>query len=180
MPRILSNSLFVQVTASIELYAQMSEQCLPTPAKCHYLFNLRDVSKIFQGIYMAQPTLFEDRDIMARLWMHESYRAFGDRLIMNSDREQFEKIVDGILENRLQSRFHDMVTDSDGNRKNPIFAHLSLTNTEAESPAYDAILDKAGLKQYMNVRLDDYNEIMKKKPLNLVMFQAGGDWSWGL
>ena len=69
------------VLASNELYQTLCQKMLPTPAKCHYLFNLRDVSKIFQGIYMAEPVLFEDKEAMIRLWYHEAQRAFFDRLI---------------------------------------------------------------------------------------------------
>ena len=38
------------VNASVEIYGRMSTDLLPTPAKSHYLFNLRDLSKCIQGL----------------------------------------------------------------------------------------------------------------------------------
>ena len=35
--------------ASVEIYNRMSVDLLPTPAKSHYVFNLRDLSKCVQG-----------------------------------------------------------------------------------------------------------------------------------
>lgn len=40
---------------TIVVYNTISAQLLPTPAKSHYTFNLRDLSKVFQGILMAEP-----------------------------------------------------------------------------------------------------------------------------
>ncbi len=34
---------------SVEIYMRMSTDLLPTPAKSHYIFNLRDLSKCVQG-----------------------------------------------------------------------------------------------------------------------------------
>ena len=34
---------------SVEIYGRMSTDLLPTPAKSHYIFNLRDLSKCIQG-----------------------------------------------------------------------------------------------------------------------------------
>lgn len=37
------------VEAAVEIYNRMSIDLLPTPAKSHYVFNLRDLSKCVQG-----------------------------------------------------------------------------------------------------------------------------------
>lgn len=38
-------------------YSSLSAELLPTPAKSHYTFNLRDISKVFQGTIFCHPPL---------------------------------------------------------------------------------------------------------------------------
>lgn len=41
--------LGILIVFSVEIYMRMSTDLLPTPAKSHYIFNLRDLSKCIQG-----------------------------------------------------------------------------------------------------------------------------------
>lgn len=47
------------VDATIRVYSTITSQLLPTPTKSHYTFNLRDLSKVFQGILMAEAGMIE-------------------------------------------------------------------------------------------------------------------------
>lgn len=52
------------VKATIALYHEVCRTFLPTPAKAHYLFNLRDVSKVFQGTLMVRQSSCQSNEAM--------------------------------------------------------------------------------------------------------------------
>ncbi len=81
----ITKSAKALVSATLEVYDLAQRQLLPTPTKSHYTFNLRDVSKVFQGLTKAAGGV-EDGLQLVRLWTHEVLRVFYDRLVDDTDR----------------------------------------------------------------------------------------------
>lgn len=74
------------VQATMEIYKQTIANFLPTPSKSHYLFNLRDFARVIKGVLLVPSSVMKDEKKLYRLWIHEIYRVFYDRLIDESDR----------------------------------------------------------------------------------------------
>jgi dynein heavy chain len=64
------------VATTIIIYKETMKKFKPTPAKAHYSYNLRDVSKIFQGISKSSAKAIGKEDDMLKLWAHECLRVF--------------------------------------------------------------------------------------------------------
>ena len=73
------------VDASIDVFLFAQQNLRPTPAKSHYLFNLRDVSRIVAGIQMMKTFDHSSKKKLVRLWVHECGRVISDRLNDESD-----------------------------------------------------------------------------------------------
>jgi len=85
LPEVVESVLFVYETVKKEL--------LPTPTKSHYTFNLRDISKVFQGICSGNPKSIPEPISLTRIWFHENMRVFHDRLINDEDRKYMKKLL---------------------------------------------------------------------------------------
>lgn len=53
----------------------------PTPSKFHYIFNLKDLSRIFAGMLLIQPDYYKELRELLRVWRNEFTRIICDRLI---------------------------------------------------------------------------------------------------
>lgn len=81
------------VSATMEVYKEAMLTFLPTPQKSHYTFSLRDFSRVIRGVMLVPATRMKEAEKLIRLWVHESYRVFNDRLIDNDDRLVLIRIV---------------------------------------------------------------------------------------
>ena len=74
------------VAATMQVYKAAIKNFLPMPSKSHYVFNLRDFARVVRGMLLVPPSRMTEPDKMIRLWIHEVYRVFNDRLTDDADR----------------------------------------------------------------------------------------------
>ena len=97
----LSNTV---VNATIALHAKCATVFSPTAVKFHYIFNLRDLSNVFQGILFANSECVGSPMDLTKLWCHETMRVYRDKLADLKDIETFDKTQRDIL----KKNFDDM------------------------------------------------------------------------
>ncbi|CAJ0965699.1 unnamed protein product [Ranitomeya imitator] len=147
--------------ATIELYNAITQRFLPTPAKIHYLFNLRDISKVFQGMLRAHRDLHDTKQSIARLWVHECIRVFSDRLVDSIDTEAFT----GILSEKLGSLFDLTYHNLCPSKHPPVFGDFMR-----EPPVYEDITDFTALKRFMMNQLQEQGQQPGATTKKLVLF----------
>jgi dynein heavy chain len=81
--------------ATIQLWNKVSTTMLRTPAKFHYVFNMRELSRVFKGILNVKKEVakgaltlqgMKSHIFLIALWKHECERVFVDKLINIKDK----------------------------------------------------------------------------------------------
>ena len=76
----------MMIKATMQIYDKAIADFLPTPSKSHYIFNLRDFARVMRGVLLVPAERMTEPDKLIRLWIHEIYRVFNDRLTDDRDR----------------------------------------------------------------------------------------------
>ena len=152
------------VGSTIEIYTKISKELRATPSKFHYSFNLRDVSKVVQGILMTKNVSISNPDVATKLWVNEACRVFQDRLTDEEDREWF---VNEIME--LLSRTFKCNIEKDDIFGSTKVKFGDILKIDA-GRVYEEIRDQSKLIKALEGQLEDYNDASTNK-MNLVFFE---------
>ena len=151
--------------ATTEVYNAALEHLLPTPSKCTYLFNLRDVGKIVQGVLQASARYFDSRESLLQLWCHESCRVLQDRMWSAEDKSWLEAQIDKRLQEDMGSGWNQLF-----DRETGVPPFVSFVR-QVDNPPYEAVNDMGALKDLLTEKLEDYNLEPGTSAMDLVLFR---------
>ena len=159
------------VDSSVEVYRRISDELLPTPAKSHYTFNLRDLSKVMQGILLIIPQNCKEKDVMTRLWVHETMRVFHDRLISVEDKDYYKKMCSDLVKKNFPGGpdYADLFEN-----RNIMFGDFLRMGVEPDERVYEEVTDVPKMIKLMEDYLEEYN-FSSTNAMHLVFFMDAAE-----
>ncbi|XP_031154494.1 dynein heavy chain 5, axonemal isoform X1 [Sander lucioperca] len=166
------------VSLTRRLWQLVKVKMLPTPAKFHYIFNLRDLSRIWQGMLNTNAEVVNSVQVLMALWQHECSRVIADRFTMPEDVEWFDQALAKLVEEELVEE-HKNIVDYGRDRYFVDFLRDAPEATGEEPEDSDFDLPKVyeptesfeSLKDRLNMFLSHYNESIRGTGMDMVFFQ---------
>lgn len=173
--------------ATIALWKTMKDKMLPTPAKFHYIFNLRELSRVFQGILLTPSETIKNGGFrcteklskfagggltVLKIWKHECMRVFSDKLTNLKDKAVFS----GYLSNQLNETFGpELATECESpfymvNFLRPDEFDEEGNLTEFAPKLYEPGGNLEDIRPMVVSFLDKYNVEFPSKKMELVLF----------
>uniref|UniRef100_A0A8C8RGD8 Dynein axonemal heavy chain 8 n=1 Tax=Pelusios castaneus TaxID=367368 RepID=A0A8C8RGD8_9SAUR len=164
------------VSAGRILWQWTKVKMLPTPSKFHYIFNLRDLSRIWQGMLTIKAEECEDINILMALFKHECNRVITDRFVNHEDVAWFDKTVSRAVEEHVdpglaadlqaEPYFVDFLRDMpEPTGDEPEDFVFEAPKVYEMVPSFDFLCEK--LQMYQR----QYNEAIRGSFLDLVFFK---------
>lgn len=149
---------------TLALYNSIIVELPPTPSKFHYIFNLRDLSRIYNGLVLTTPERFQTVSQIIRVWRNEALRVVSDRLITEEDKTVVHNIMSRLVNDEPQLK-----DSSEYVFRDPImFGDYRNALEIGEPRIYEDLQDYEASKALFEQILAEYNE--SNTPMNLVLF----------
>eukprot|EP00066_Takifugu_rubripes_P027828 XP_011617094.1 PREDICTED: dynein heavy chain 9, axonemal [Takifugu rubripes] len=158
----LHNSCPKLVQLALAVHQQVSSTFLPTAIKFHYIFNLRDLSNIFQGILFCTSECLKAPADLLKIYLHESNRVYRDKLVEEKDFQLFDKLQ----RDTVKKLYEDVEETLAQTRQMNVYCHFTHGLGEAR---YMPAESWSSLNRTLLEMLDNYNEV--NATLNLVLFE---------
>ncbi|XP_055935203.1 dynein axonemal heavy chain 8-like isoform X2 [Argiope bruennichi] len=163
------------VPATRILWQDTKVKMLPTPAKFHYIFNLRDLSRIWEGMLKVERNECATKQDLLALWKHECTRVIADRFTNDEDKEWFLKKMSDVVANELGQQYLEILPEE------PYFVNFMRDPPEPEEEEaevslempliYEQIPSFAELSDRLTYFMHQYNEGGQRMPMDLVFFK---------
>ncbi|CAL4159066.1 unnamed protein product, partial [Meganyctiphanes norvegica] len=158
-----------------QIWSATKQKLLPTPAKFHYVFNLRDLSRIWQGMLSAASNVVTTNRLLLQLWRHECCRVIADRFTSPKDVIWFETEILNIAKKELGDDVQEIMSKSehfvDFLRDAPEPTGDETEDLDMEMPkVYEPIPSFSQLEDRLHMFLSQYNEMVRGTGMDLVFF----------
>lgn len=174
-----------------ELWEETKRKMLPTPSKFHYVFNLRDLSRIFEGLCNATTEVITTPLLLLSLWRHECERVLADRFNSKQDKEWFSSKLFEVLNSQCEPTISHQIAENETLPfchflRDPIIEKDPIPEDYEEEAdetidideflagiprIYEPVQSMHFLQEKLAMLLDKYNTAKKKQQMDLVMFE---------
>ena len=118
-------------------------------------FNIRHISNVFQGLLVSAPDQFKTPEKFIHLWLHESERVYGDRLVSYEDLAKYNAIVQA--QHKKVFPAYNVARFYSGETADPlIFCHFA---ENIQDKVYDMVGSINKLSNVLEEALREYNEV---------------------
>uniref|UniRef100_A0A8C0ZKM8 Dynein axonemal heavy chain 12 n=1 Tax=Cyanistes caeruleus TaxID=156563 RepID=A0A8C0ZKM8_CYACU len=165
----------------LKVYKKAIQNLLPTPAKSHYTFNLRDFSRVIHGCLLIKKSAVGNKHVMIRLFVHEVFRVFYDRLVEDDDRAWLFNLVKDIVKEHFKETFDKVFAHlkegkspvsivTEENMRSLCFGDYMVPELEGDERLYVEVPSIEEFSDVVEQCLDEYNQTQKTR-MNLVVFR---------
>jgi hypothetical protein len=154
------------VDASTDIFKDCIRQILPIQSKLLYVFDLRDLVKVFTGMLLSVSSDITITPQFVRLWWHEMMRVFYDRFNTATDRTWFQQRLTAVIPKYLKLSWESIRGDR------PSIMFNAFSNQTARYQ--EVIITPVDELALCNQCLENHNREQSKQ-LDIVLFSEAVD-----